>query len=71
MDGRAFFREVYLRSEPSIDITTAEGPINPSDHRLELAEYDKILKEYDVQPGTDLYLACNMLILNKGPQLVY
>ena len=65
-----FFRELYLRSEPSLDITTVKGPINPADYRLRISELEKIEKEFDIQKGTDLSVSVSMLILNKGPQLV-
>lgn len=65
-----FVREVYLRSMPSIDLQTVEGMINPSDHKLKMSEYDKILEEYGVKQGTDEYVACGFFMLNQGPQLV-
>lgn len=69
-DVNKFFRELYLRSEPSLDITAEKGPINPADYRLKISELEKIEKEFDIQKGTDIAIDVSMLILNKGPQLV-
>lgn len=65
-----FIREVYLRSVPSVDLQKVEGTVKPGDHKLKMSEYDKILEEYDVKPGTDEYIACAFFMLDKGPQLV-
>lgn len=70
MNAKAFIREVYLRSVPSVDLDKVDGQIEPGDHKLKMSEYDRILEEFGVENGTDLMLSCNMFMLNQGPQLV-
>lgn len=65
-----FVREVYLRSEPSVDLATIEGKVDCCRHTLKMSVYDEILKEFGVEEGTDEYLACNMFMLMSGPQLI-
>lgn len=71
MDFKGFISACYKRSEPSVDLSTVEGMINPSEHKLKLSVYDEILEEFDVKPGTDEYLGCSMWMINQGPLLVY
>lgn len=67
----AFVRECYLRSTPSVDLNnvTSDNPIDCCKHTLSVSEYEKILSEFDVQPNTDTYCACNMWLLQSGPNL--
>lgn len=69
-NANEFARQCYLRSEPSVDLNTIEAPIDCRDYSLKMSEYDKILKEFDVKPGTDLMGQCNMWVLCSGPKLV-
>jgi len=76
-NGSDFMRECYLRSTPSVDLdeVTSENPVNCSDHRLAVSEYNKILREFGVTDehdqaiSRDRMLACNMWCLQSGPQL--
>lgn len=76
-DFGGFVRECYLRSEPSVDLNnvTKEHPINCSDHRLSVSEYNKILQEYGVtdEQGNAIeherLCGCNMWVLQSGPLL--
>lgn len=76
-DAHALMRECYLRSNPSVDLdkVTGEGVIKPGSHRLGEGEYSAILREYGVLGengetlNRELLLACNMWMLNNGPQL--
>ena len=69
-DAGEFIRQVYLNAEPSIDLATAKGMINPGDYRLKISDLERIEAEFGVQKGTDLASWVAMFILNKGPQLV-
>ena len=72
MEFGKFVREVYLRSEPSVDMNNVTGDkkVNCSDHRLKVSEYNKILDEFHVKEDSNELLACNMFMLQSGPQLV-
>lgn len=69
-NANEFARQCYLRSEPSVDLNTIEAPIDCRDYSLKMSEYDKILKEFDVKPETELMFQCNIWVLNSGPKLV-
>jgi len=69
-DAGEFLRQLYLNAEPGIDLSTVEGPINPSHYHLKISELERIEAEYDIQAGTDLAVGVAFLVLNKGPQLV-
>ena len=69
-NAKEFFRQMYLRSEPSVDLATVERAVDCREHRLKLSELDKIYEEFGVESGTDLYVSCNMAVLQSGPQLV-
>ena len=72
MEFGEFIRECYLRSTPSVDLNdvTEENPVDCREHKLLLSEYEKILAEFKVEAGTELYCGCNMWMLQSGPQLV-
>ncbi len=75
-----FLREAYLRPNPSVDLekVTSEHPVNCGEHTLSMSEYNAILHEYGVVDENgrpipemkQLYGSCNMLMLDRGPQLV-
>lgn len=69
-DAGEFIRQLYLNSEPSIDLSAVEGQINPSHYRLKISELKRIEEEFDIQEGTDLAMGVAFLVLNKGPQLI-
>lgn len=72
LNFKGFVREVYLRSTPSVDLDnlSAGQQVNCSNHKLQLTEYNKILKEYQVAEESDELLACNMFMLQSGPLLI-
>lgn len=69
MDFKGFVRECYLRSVPSVDLEKVTEIVDCREHRLSLAEYDNILRDFDVKEGTKERFACNMWVLQSGPQL--
>lgn len=69
-DAKEFCRAIYLHAEPSVDLETIETTIDCRDYRLKISECEKVYEEYGVKQGTDLYIQCNMWLLNSGPQLV-
>ena len=72
IDFGKFIRECYLRSEPSVDLdnVSTDNPVNCSDHKLLLSEYEKILDEFGVKEDKEVLLGCNMWMLQSGPQLI-
>ena len=76
-DFNGFVRECYLRSTPSVDLdeVTSDNPVDCCKHRLSEQDYEAILREYGVtdEKGNtlnhDYILACNMWMLQSGPQL--
>ena len=71
MDFYAFMRQCYLRSNPSVDLdkATRENPVNCSHHTLLISEYEKILDEFVPDKNKDKLYACNIWLLQSGPQL--
>ena len=65
-----FIRQLYLNAEPSIDLATEKGPINPSHYRLKISTLERLESEFGVEAGTDLATSVAMFVLNKGPQLI-
>ena len=65
-----FIREVYLRSVPSVDIDLLnEGEkVDCTKHTIKFSVYDALIAEYCETP--DDKMACNMFMLQSGPQLV-
>ena len=65
-----FIREVYLRSTPSVDLDLVpEGEqVDCRNHKIKMSEYDKLLQEYC--ENKDERFACNMFMLQSGPQLI-
>lgn len=65
-----FVREVYLRSTPSVDLDLIpEGErVDCTKHTLKTSVYDQLLAEYC--ENKDERFACNMFMLQSGPQLV-
>lgn len=72
MNFYEFERECYLRSTPSVDLNdaTPENPIDCTKHTLLLSKYEKILKEFEVEPNTGEMGYCNMWCLNCGPHII-
>lgn len=58
-------RELYLNSEPKIDITKARHQINPNDHKIMLSKFDEIIKKHGLKTNENL-----MIFLNKAPKLI-
>lgn len=67
MNANEFIREVYLASEPSVDLTMAES-IDCTKHRLSVEKYEELLAEF-AGDDADLKMQCNMWCLCSGPQL--
>lgn len=65
-----FVREVYLRSEPSVDLDLVPDgeQVDCTKHTLKMSVYDKLLEEFCEKDGdrTD----ANLFMLRSGPQLV-
>ncbi len=72
MDFNNFVRECYLRSNPSVDLNdvTSENPVKCGEHKLLVSEYEKILAEFNKDNDHNVTVACNMWMLQSGPQLV-
>lgn len=77
-NGSAFVREVFLRSNPSVDLNevSAEHPIKPGDYTIMESEYNAILRKYGVidENGKaidpDLNMAVGFWLLDQGPHIV-
>lgn len=71
-DAGAFLRDLYLASTPSIDLyKIPQGKtIRPGDHRILISKAEEIERQHGAEPGTELYVACGFLMLDRGPQLV-
>ena len=65
-----FIREVYLRSVPSVDLDLiAEGEqVDCTKHTIKMSVYDALLEEFC--ENKDERFACNMFMVQSGPQLV-
>lgn len=66
----AVARQIYLRAEPSLDLKEVSEPISPADYKLKISEYEKIMKEFGIQKGTDDYVDWKCWMLDRGPQLI-
>ena len=62
-DFDEFRRQVYLASEPSVDIYKVEE-VNPSDHEISLDEYEDLKIEFGIGA-----LEANTWMLNSGPKI--
>lgn len=74
-DFNEFVRACYLNSEPSVDLTATEEPVDCCEHTLTLSAYKKLVEELKTAlcgkvNEQDVNLACNMWVLQSGPQLV-
>lgn len=69
MNFGVFIRECYLKSTPSVDLyeVTKDNPVDCCKHTLKMSDYNDILKEYC--KTNDEEYACNMWMLQSGPQL--
>lgn len=65
-----FVREVYLRSEPSVDLDLVPDgeQVDCTKHTLKMSVYDKLLEEFCEKDGDRT--AANLFMLRSGPQLV-
>ena len=65
-----FIREVYLRSEPSVDLQLVPDgeQVDCTKHTIKMSVYDKICEEYC--ESEDDKFGANMFMLNSGPQLI-
>ena len=65
-----FIREVYLRSEPSVDLNLVpEGErVDCCKHTIKMGVYDALVEEY-CETEDDKF-AANMFMLMSGPQLI-
>ena len=63
-------REIYLKSEPSVDLDLVpEGEqVDCCKHTIKMSVYEDIQKEYCENKDDEFYL--NMFMLQSGPQLV-
>jgi hypothetical protein len=64
-NAKEFIREVYLASEPSVDIDAVER-INCTEHRLSSAKWEELLNEF-CGDNNDLQFQCTMWCMNQGP----
>lgn len=75
-NGSAFMRDVYLHSNPSVDIDKVEGAINPSHYTIHEHTVYALMRKYGVLDGNnqvlnaDWNLGVNMWLLNKGPRIL-
>lgn len=63
--AREYFREAYLRSEPSVDVDTATE-IVPWEHKLKQSELDKLNEEFSDLDQVGRF----QLMLNSGPSII-
>lgn len=65
-----FIREVYLRSTPSVDLDLLPDgeKVDCTKHTMKCSVYDELLEEFC--ETSDEKFACNMFMLQSGPQLV-
>lgn len=77
-NSSAFVREVFLRSNPSVDLNdiTDKNPIRPGDYAIKESELNTILCKYGVIDengnvlNSDINLAVCFWLLNQGPYIV-
>lgn len=67
-DAKEFKRQLWLRSEPSVDITKV-CIVHCNEHTLKESEYQRLLDEFGVKPDTALMGECNTYELIYGPRL--
>ena len=65
-----FIREVYLRSEPSVDLDQVPDgeQVDCTEHTIKVSVYDKLLDEF-CESDKDRSSAAMFMIMS-GPQLV-
>ena len=63
-----FVREVYLRSNPSVDLDLVTEQVDCCKHTIKMSVYDEILKEFC--ETKEEVMSANMFMLQSGPQLV-
>lgn len=65
---QGFVREVYLRSEPSVDLEAVTEQVDCCKHTIKMSVYDELVEEF-CENEDDKY-AANMFMLMSGPQLI-
>lgn len=63
-----FIREVYLRSNPSVDLELVTEQVDCCKHTILMSVYDQLRDEYC--ENDEERMAANMFMLMSGPQLV-
>lgn len=69
-DMDEFKREVYLRSDPSVDIRTTEV-INCRKHAISYDVYKQLLDEFGIESGSKEMFDANCFMLNNGPKIIH
>lgn len=75
-DIGGFLRECYLNAEPSIDLRSVSETINPSEYKLKLSVYNRLLHEWGVTDADgnaideQLLLGVGFFCMDKGPTWV-
>ena len=66
-NAHEFIREVYLASEPSVDICEAEKVI-AWEHRISASKWDELVDKF-CGDDNDLQFQCTMWCMNQGPSV--
>ena len=66
-NAKEFVREVFLASEPSVDVEKAEK-VNCTEHKLSSAKWEELLNEF-CGDNNDLQFQCSMWCLIQGPSI--
>lgn len=74
-DFNDFVRACYLNSEPSVDLTATEEPVDCCKHKLSKSVFTRLVDELKTAlcgkvNEQDVNMACAMWVLQSGPQLV-
>lgn len=67
--GYEFIKELYLNSNPSIDISIGTEQIEPSAHTITISKYTEIQEKY-FGDDEELKFQSNLFALNYAPQLI-
>lgn len=74
-DFNDFVRACYINSEPSVDLTSTEEPVDCREHKLTESKYKELVEQlktalYGHVDERDVNVACAMWMLQSGPQIV-